>query len=214
MAADKSKKDEGGITYNSGSSTPNTTASKGLSSKLLTMKFMRQAESQNTKNTTETKSASSDSKWTLGDDELQLKETDEIKSRYTIISGVGLNVIDQMQNNEGEVDEDFPRPQGNIGRRSWGNFNEKFDISRKDDADDDAINNSEDSESEDEEEVKRRRRQDLAMEKDIMLRAQKQHRISGGLAAETVKSGKNNKKRPSGGFDSSMTDRKKKKPKK
>ncbi|KAK7205454.1 hypothetical protein BZA70DRAFT_158962 [Myxozyma melibiosi] len=171
-------------------STGSPAADKGLSSKLLTMKFMRQAatKEQIAEAEKEQRRADDASKWTLeppADEQANKAAESNVtvsgssspstdrqitigQSKVRILQGIGFQVIDAH-----EVEEGSSTP---TGRKSWGKFNTQFDELAEADSDD---SDGEEEEEVDEEEAKRRRIQTERDEENMMKSARKKQGISG-----------------------------------
>ncbi|KAK9332798.1 hypothetical protein V1520DRAFT_334353 [Lipomyces starkeyi] len=170
--------------------TPSTASAKGLSSKLLTMKFMRQAAAKEKLAELEEQQRQVDdaSKWRLPDTEKYANVTPSSKLR--VIQGVGFHVIDSSN-------EDLPAL---AGRRSWGRFNEKFDQTKKNESPKSSPDGDEEEAEEDEdpEEMKKRRKREQEEEENMILHARMSKSVSGAgapLRAPKQKSDKNDKKK-------------------
>ncbi|KAK9481048.1 hypothetical protein V1514DRAFT_365410 [Lipomyces japonicus] len=166
------------------SSSASTSGSKNvLSSKLLTMKFMRQAENKEEQvdGDDQGRQVAHESKWTLSPPSANANDKQKIITRnfdgnsynnnnsFTIVSGVGFQDIDDADNA--------------TGRRSWGKFNSKLDNDRQknetstnviDGSDSDSENSSDDEEQKQKNEAllqkqqEIRKRQEEKEERDIM----------------------------------------------
>ncbi|KAK9249408.1 hypothetical protein V1506DRAFT_525853 [Lipomyces tetrasporus] len=162
--------------------TPSPMTAKGLSSKLLTMKFMRQAATKEKLADLEEQQRLIDdaTKWSLPSAQENSNATPT--SNLKIIQGVGFHIIDSSG-------EDLPAL---AGRRSWGRFNEKFDESKKAESDE---SSSDEEEEEEPEERKKRRKRELEEEESMILHARKSKSVSGaGTPIRAYKQNKNDKK--------------------
>ncbi|KAK9325896.1 hypothetical protein V1517DRAFT_312921 [Lipomyces orientalis] len=160
---------------------------KGLSSKLLTMKFMRQAATKEKLAELEEQQRLIDdaTKWSLPGAQEYSNATPN--SKLKIIQGVGFHIIDSSG-------EDLPAL---AGRRSWGRFNEKFDESKKAESNESSSDDDEEEE-EDPEERKKRRKRELEEEESMILHARKSKSVSGaGTPIRASKQNKNDKKKAS-----------------
>ncbi|KAK9369553.1 hypothetical protein V1509DRAFT_619800 [Lipomyces kononenkoae] len=152
-------------------------SAKSLSSKLLTMKFMRQAAAKEELAELEEQQRQADdaSKWILSDD--QTRTDGAPISKLKIVQGVGFHVIDSSS-------EDLPAL---AGRRSWGRFNEKFDPENKGESDESNSEDDGDKEViEDPEEMRKRRKREQEEEESMILRARMSKSVSGAGAPSRV----------------------------
>ncbi|KAK9239149.1 hypothetical protein V1525DRAFT_399317 [Lipomyces kononenkoae] len=166
--------------------TPSPASAKGFSSKLLTMKFMRQAAAKEKLAELEEQQRQVDdaSKWKLPDDRTSSNGVGVTPSRLKIVQGVGFHVIDSSS-------EDLPAL---AGRRSWGRFNEQFDDGNKGESDESSCEDDDDKEEiEDPEEMRKRRRREQEEDKNMILHARMSKSVSGAGTPSRVPKRKRDK---------------------